>query len=69
MKLADIKERLEQRPFRPFALETTGGSWIEVEKESSVLLSERRPDLVVVFDPNGRLWILGVDQISSLESR
>jgi hypothetical protein len=69
MKLSDIKERLEQRPFRPFALETTGGSWIEVEKESSVLLSERRPDLVVVFDPSGRLWILGVDQIASLESK
>jgi len=69
MKLVDIKERLEQRPFRPFALETTGGSWIEVEKESSVLLSERRPDLVVVFDPSGRLWILGIDQIASLESR
>ena len=69
MKLVDIKERLEQRPFRPFALEITGGSWIEVEKESSVLLSERRPDLVVVFDPSGRLWILGIDQIASLESR
>lgn len=69
MKLSDIQDRLAQRPFRSFALETTGGSWIEVEKESSVLLSGRRPDLVVVFDPNGRLWILSVDQIASLESK
>jgi hypothetical protein len=69
MKLADIKERLDQRPFRPFAIETVGGSWIDVDKESSVLISERRPDLVVVFDPNGRLYILGVDQISALEGK
>ena len=69
MKLSDIKERLDQRPFRPFAIETIGGYWIDVDKESSVLISERRPDLVVVFDPNGRLYILGVDQISALEGK
>jgi hypothetical protein len=38
MKLSDIEERAEQKPFRPFALETTGGSWIDVEKQSDIFL-------------------------------
>jgi hypothetical protein len=68
MKLSDIQDRLAQRPFRPFALETIGGSWVHVERDSDLFLSPRRPDIVVVFDPSGRLWILGVDEISSLQT-
>jgi hypothetical protein len=69
MNLADIQERAEQKPFRPFAVETTGGSWIDVEKESDILLPERRPDLVIVFDRSGRMYILGIDQIAALETK
>jgi hypothetical protein len=69
MKLADISERAHQRPFRSFAIETTGGSLIEIEKESDILLPPRRPDLVIVFNPSGRMWILGVEQIAALESK
>jgi hypothetical protein len=69
MKLSDIKERLDQRPFRPFSLETTGGSWVEVEKDSDIFISPRRPDIIVIFEPSGRMWILGIDQISALESK
>jgi hypothetical protein len=69
MKLADIAERAEQRPFRPFAIETVGGGLIEIEKESDILLPPRRPDLVIVFNPTGRMWILDRSQISALEAR
>lgn len=69
MKLDDIAQRAEQQPFRPFAIETTGGSWIDVEKPANIFLPEVRPDLVIVFDPNGRMYILGVEQISALEAK
>jgi hypothetical protein len=69
MKLSDISERAAQEPFRPFALETTGGSWIEVEKQSDIFLPARRPDIVIVFDSIGRLYILDGDQIAALESK
>jgi hypothetical protein len=69
MKLADIKERADQVPFRPFALETIGGSWIQVEEPSDIMLNPRRPDLVVVFNENGRMYILGVEQIASVEGK
>ena len=69
MKLSDIQERVTQRPFRAFALETTGGTWIDIQKESDVFLPERRPDIVIVFDASGRLYILSLDQIATLESK
>jgi hypothetical protein len=69
MKLSEIQERAEQKPFRAFALETTGGSWINVEKESEIMISEKRPDIVVVFDSSGRLYILGVNEISAIEGK
>jgi hypothetical protein len=68
MKLSDIAERVSQRPFRPFTLETDG-SWVQVEKESDIFLPPRRPDIVVLFDPSGRLFILSLDQISAVESK
>jgi hypothetical protein len=69
MKKTDITERATQQPFRPFAIETIGGSWIEVQDQSKIFLPPARPDLVIIFDPNGRLFILGIDQISAVESK
>ena len=69
MKLADIEARAHQRPFRPFALETVDGPWVEVQSETDIFLPPRRPDLVIVFDPTARLFILALDQISALESK
>ena len=68
MKLADIQEQALRQPFREFSIETAGGRWIEVEKASDIFFPPRRPDLVIVFDPSGRLVILEVDSISALES-
>jgi hypothetical protein len=69
MKLEDIAERAEQQPFRAFAIETVGGSWIDVEKQSDIFLPARRPDLVLVVNPTGRLHILDLEQIAALESK
>jgi hypothetical protein len=66
MKHSDIAELVNQRPFRPFALETMGGTRIEVARESDVLMSPRRPDIVVVCDSDGHLHILSVDEIAVL---
>lgn len=69
MKKSDISERAFQQPFRPFALETTGGSWIDVTEASDIFLPPRRPDIVIVFNRNGQMYILGVDQISAVEGK
>ena len=66
MKLADIEARAHQRPFRPFALETVGGPWVEVQSEADIFLPPRRPDIIIVFDRTDRLFILALDQISAL---
>jgi hypothetical protein len=67
MKMYDIRERAEHTPFRPFALETTSGSRIEVERAADIFLPERRPEMVIVFEKTGRMWLLDVDQIADLE--
>jgi hypothetical protein len=69
VKLADIFERASQEPFRPFALQTVGGSWIDIEKQSDNFLPARRPDLVIVVNSTGRLHILELEQISALETK
>lgn len=65
-----ILERLAQKPFRPFALETIGGTWIEVDREADILVYERKkPVRVVIFDAGGRMYVFEPEQISGLEIR
>jgi hypothetical protein len=70
MTADSILERVEQKPFRPFALETIGGTWVEVDRKADLLLYDRnKPIRLVVFDPNGRMYIFEPDQISAIEVR
>jgi hypothetical protein len=70
MTAASILERINQKPFRPFAIETIGASWIEVDREMDVLIYERnKPVRLVVFDPNGRMYIFEPEQISAIEAK
>ena len=69
MKLADIQTHAHQRPFRPFALETVGGPWVKVQSEADIFLPPQRPDLVILFDPTAKLFILALDQISAIQSK
>ena len=69
MTADSLLERIGQTPFRPFAVETTGGTWINVDRESDVLLYNRfqKPIRIVIFDSNGRLYILEPEQIATIE--
>ena len=68
MTASNILERISQKPFRPFALETIGGTWIDVDREADLLIYERKkPIRLVIFDPNGRMYVLEPDQISAIE--
>jgi hypothetical protein len=69
MKLSDIAARASQQPFRAFSIATMGGSLIDVEKQSDIFLPALCPDLVIVFGPTERFWILDASQIAALESK
>lgn len=69
MDRSDIQARAQQVPFRGFALATSSGSWIEIEKPSDIYLPQQRPDMVIVFDRSDRMFILDVSQISAVESK
>jgi hypothetical protein len=67
MTLADISKRATQEPFRPFAIKTIDGTWIDVEKRSNILLPAARPDLVIVFDAvDGGTYVVGINDIAAL---
>jgi hypothetical protein len=67
MTLASIKERLSQKPFRPFALETIGGTWIDVTREADCAIFERGSTArIVIFAQNGEMSVLEPDQVASL---
>ena len=68
MTAGNILERINQKPFRAFALETIGGTWIDVDREQDVLVYERnKPIRVVIFNPNGKMYVFEPEQISALE--
>jgi hypothetical protein len=67
MTLQTIKERLSQKPFRAFALETVGGTWLDVSRESDCVIFERNGLVrIVIFATNGEMNILEPDQVASV---
>jgi hypothetical protein len=70
MTLASIKERLSQKPFRPFALETIGGAWIDVNHEADCAIFERNGRAqIFAFAQSGEMYVLEPDQVVSLAMR
>jgi len=70
MTAESIIERISQKPFRAFALETTDDTWIEVDREEDVLVYRRTPPVrITIFDASGRLYILEPEQIAAIESK
>ena len=69
MNASVVLHQLSQKPFRPLALETVGGSWIDIDREADVLIYERKPPVrIVLFDSSsGRMYVLEPDQVSALE--
>lgn len=60
-----ILEQIRREPFRPFALETTGGSWVEVDASHRIAISDTGH--IAVFSQSGALLLLEADQVSALE--
>ena len=62
MTASNLLERINQKPFRPFAIETVGGTWIDVDREADVLIYDRKkPIRIVIFDPSGRMYVFEPD--------
>ena len=67
MTAESIPERINQKPFRPIALETVGGTRIEIDREEDIFIYDRiKTTSVVLFDPEGRKFIYEPDQITAL---
>jgi hypothetical protein len=64
-----ILQQLRQEPFRALALETVGGTWIDIDRQADVLIYDRRPPVrIVLFDSaTGRMYVLEPEQVSALE--
>ena len=70
MTAESILERINQKPFRPIALETVDGTWIEIEREADIFIYDRmKTKSVVVFDPEGTQFIFEPEQMSAIEAR
>ena len=64
MTASNLLERINQKPFRPFAIETVGGTWIDVDREADLLIYDRKkPIRIVIFDPSGRMYVFEPEQI------
>jgi hypothetical protein len=66
MNLERIKERVHAVPFRPFIIETTGGTQIEVTSPDYVMFAPEDRDLIVAFDRASRMFVVTTDQIASI---
>jgi hypothetical protein len=70
MTAESILERINQKPFRPIALETVGGGWIEIDRSQDIFIYDRvKTTCVVLFDPEGRKFIYEPEQITAIEAR
>jgi hypothetical protein len=66
-KLIELKAKLAREPFRPFVIELLSGQQITIGKDSEVLLSRRRPELVIAFTEDGLQQEFEVSVIASLK--
>jgi hypothetical protein len=69
MKRTDLQNLAESQPFRPFMLETSGGTAVDVLRAEDIFLPPRRPDLAIIFDFSGRMFILDAEHITGLVTK
>jgi hypothetical protein len=70
MTAENILERINQKPFRPLALETVGGTRIEVNRAEDIFIYDRiKTTCVVLFDSADRKFVYEPEQITAIESR
>jgi hypothetical protein len=66
MKIAEIKELKDKRPFVPFLIRTAGGREFEVRHPDALAWADDNPRVVVVTPGGGRLEVLDVALVESL---
>ena len=64
-----IRKQIEQHPFRPFAIETNGGTVIQVNRPEDIQMSPHPPHLVVVFNADGTFYVVDPKEVSSIGVR
>jgi hypothetical protein len=70
MTAESILERINQKPFRPVALGSVGGTWIEVDRPEDIFIYDRmKSTCVVLFDSEGRKFVYEPEQITAIEAR
>jgi hypothetical protein len=69
MRRADIEAQATRVPFKTFSIEISSGSFIEVSHPSRILLPTARPDLAIVFGPDGGVHLLDLEQVVSVETK
>jgi hypothetical protein len=63
--LAQIKEFVQTKPFRPFAIETVGGNYITVQSPEHIKLPPPNFDLLIVFGSDGLVHHLAADSLAN----
>jgi hypothetical protein len=61
-----IRELIKTTPFTPFVIHTANGNAVSVPHPDFILAASDGPD-VIVEEPNGRVHIINVMLITSLE--
>ena len=70
MTVESILERINQKSFRPIALETVDKTWIKVDREADIFIYDRMETAcVVILDPMRRKFVFTPEQISAIETR
>jgi hypothetical protein len=69
MRRSDIEAQATRVPFRVFSVQTGAGNSIELSHPSRILLPTARPDLAIVFGPDGGVHLLDLEQVVSVETK
>lgn len=62
----ELESLLAREPFKPFDIETTGGSLIGVQSAGHMKLPPEGFATIIVFGPDKRLYMLEASAISSI---
>jgi len=63
IKLSQIEEFIGTRPFRPFAMETSGDNYVVVQTPAPIKLPPPSFDLILVYGTDGLVHYLTEDAI------
>ena len=65
-QLIELKAKIEREPFRPFVIELVSGRQIAIGKDSEILFSRKRPELVIAFTDDGLQYEFEASAIAAL---